>query len=74
MKTQITGTIVDGELQLDRSIELPSNVRVNVTIEPIEQSDADRTAAWESFKKHIREHPIDFGGRRFTRDELHDRD
>ena len=73
MKTQVTGTVVDGGLQLDQTLDLPSNVRVHVTVELAETPDPDRIAAWEAMKKRNREHPIDFGGRHFTRDELHDR-
>lgn len=71
MNAQVTGTVIDGGLQLDCPVDLPDRSRVNITIEPI--SKADQTAAWEAFKRRLKERPIHSGGRHFTREELHER-
>ena len=73
MSTQITGTIVGGRLELDGPIALPDQSRVNVVISPQPDQSAHRVEAFERWRKHIQEHPIDSGGMRFTREELHER-
>lgn len=79
METQLTGTVIDGTLKLDRPLDLPNNSRVSVTIEPITgpsadtPTDAARREAWERFMQRIQERPVNSGGRHFTRDELHER-
>lgn len=32
----------------------------------------EQEAAWERIQQQMREHPIDLGGRKFSRDELYD--
>ena len=71
--TQITGTIVDGGVKLDRPIELPENSRMRVAIEPLEGSRSAFAAGLAEWKSLCRRRPIHSGGRRFTRDELHER-
>ncbi len=75
MKTEMTGTVVGGVLQLDGRLALPDRSRVLVKIEPIpgDAETSDARSAFESFKKLTEEHRIDSGGRRFSRDELHER-
>jgi hypothetical protein len=75
MKTEITGTVVGGGLELDGRLTLPERSRVRVRIEPIpgEAEPADAESAFESFKKLLEEQPIDSGGLHYSRDELHDR-
>lgn len=75
MNTEMTGTVVDGVLQLDGWLALPDRSRVRVRIEPIadDTEPADVSSAFESFKKLTEQHPIDSGGLRFNRDELHER-
>jgi len=73
MKAQTTGTLIDGVVQLDEPVSLPNNSRVSVSIEPLSIDPAQARAAFEAFKKRIQERPIHSGGRRFTRDELHER-
>jgi hypothetical protein len=59
-------------LKPDGALQFPEQTRVRLTIEPLrEQQDA--TAAWEAIKARLRERPIHGGGKRFTRDELHER-
>ncbi|HJT35669.1 MAG TPA: hypothetical protein VJ783_26815 [Pirellulales bacterium] len=74
MTTQVTATFVDGMLKPDQPLPLADQTRVKLTIELIEQWSHERaTAAWESLKSRLRERPIHGGGKRFTRDELHER-
>ena len=69
MTTQMTATVVNGMLKPDQTLSLADQTRVKLTIEPIEEA----SAAWESLKARLRERPIHGGGKRFTRDELHER-
>ena len=73
MKSETTGTLIDGVVQLDKPINLPNHSRVSVSIEPMSIDPAQAQAAWESFKARIQQHPIHSSGRRFTREELHER-
>ena len=78
MATQLTATVVDGTLMLDRPIDLPNNTRVSVTVDTVTDeaaetpSDAERRAAWDSFLARIKEHPVHGGGQKFNRDELYE--
>lgn len=74
MKTETTGTILGGGLKLDEQITLPENSRVRVIIEEIEDSKSRFKEGLKAWKKTCEEHPIHAGGRRYTRDELHERD
>jgi len=74
MITHITATVVNGMLKPDRALPLAEQARVKLTIEPIEQwSQEGAVAAWEALKRQIQEKPLHLGGKRYTRDELHER-
>jgi hypothetical protein len=74
MTTQVTATVVGGMLKPDQALPLAEQTRVRLTIEPIEEwSPAKARAAWESLQARLKEHPIDSGGERYTRDQLHER-
>ena len=73
MKTELTGTVVDGGLQLDERVDLPEESRVHVLIQPISAPSSRWAAAMEDLKRLCREHPINSGGLRYTREELHER-
>lgn len=68
-----TGIVVNGNLQLREPLELPNDTPVSVTIVPQEIADRDRISAWERTQKRLAERPIHGGGKRYTRDELHER-
>jgi len=72
MKTMIAATYEGGIFRPDESLPLAERTRVNLTVEPIVQT-ADATRAWESLKARLRQRPIHGLGRRYTRDELHER-
>jgi hypothetical protein len=74
MITQVNATFTNGILKPDEALPLAEQSRVRLTIEPIEDWSQERaSAAWEALKAGLRERPIHGGGKRFTRDELHER-
>jgi hypothetical protein len=72
MTTQMTATVVGGVLKPDQQLTLPDQTRVKLTLEPIEEK-AEPAAAWAALKARLRQRPIHGLGRRFSRDELHER-
>ena len=73
MKTETTGTVVAGVLQLDQRLDLPDNSRVRVAVEPLEEWRARFQTGLSAWKEFCRRAPVNSGGRRYTRDELHER-
>ena len=73
MKTETSGTIIVGVLQLDQPIDLPDNSRVRVSVEPLEEWRSRFQAGLKAWKQLCRDQPVNSGGRRYTRDELHER-
>ena len=72
MVTQVTATVVDGMLKPDEALQLAEQTRVQLTIEPLAEK-RDPVTAWESLKTRLRQRPIRGLGKRYTRDELHER-
>ena len=73
MTTVMTGTLIDGVVKLDETVNLPDNSRVSVSIEPIDHDPDKAKAALESFLKRADQRDFNSAGIRFTRDELHER-
>ena len=73
MKTETTGTVVAGVLQLDERLDLPDNSRVRVVIQPLEEWRTRFQSGLKEWKQLCQDRPVDSGGRRYTRDELHER-
>jgi hypothetical protein len=74
MTTQMTATVINGTLKPDQTLTLPDQSRVRLTIEPIHDwSQPGAAAALAAISARLRERPIHSGGKRFTRDELHER-
>ncbi|MHC4876237.1 MAG: hypothetical protein ACYTGL_07050 [Planctomycetota bacterium] len=80
MKKEVSGTLVDGVVQLDEAVDLPNNTRVQISLEPVaDQPDsapfdpAAARAAFESFRRRCTERPVHSDGERFSRDDLHER-
>lgn len=73
MSSRVSGTIEDGVLKFDQPVGLPNHSRVTVILEPLITTE-QRLAAWDSIQERLRLRPINSGGVRFTRDELHERD
>lgn len=72
MKAEVTATIVGGLLKPDEQLPLPDQTRVKLTVETIGPLP-DAAAAWSTLKARLAQWPVHGGGKRFTRDELHER-
>jgi hypothetical protein len=73
MRTETTGTIVGGTLQLDECLDLPDHSRVRVAVVPVDEWPARFQAGLNAWKEARRHSPVNCGGRYYTRDELHER-
>ena len=73
MSTEVTGTVLGGALNLDQPLSLPDQSRVRVTIQPLDANDGWRSAL-DALERLRKERPIHAAGKRFTRDELYERD
>lgn len=83
MKTQVAATYLGGQFKPDEKIPLADDTRVTLTIEVIEDECDDEAepapdpqksvAAWGRLKACLKERPIHGGGKRYTRNELHER-
>ena len=73
MSNDMTGTVLGGQLKLDEPLSLPDQSRVRVTIQPVVSNDG-WAIALKALDRLRQERPIDSGGLRYTRDELHERD
>jgi hypothetical protein len=73
MQTSFSGIVLGGELQLDQQVPLADQSRVHVTIVPMEQNRGRWTQALNALEELKRQNPINSGGQRFTRDQLHER-
>ena len=72
MTADLTATVDNGVLRPDVALPFPDQTRVKVRIETIAGA-ADAASAWEALKARIRLRPVHAGGKRFTREELHER-
>jgi hypothetical protein len=52
---------------------LPDQTPVSVTIEQLPAEKSEAIAAWQRTLERLKLHPIHGGGKRYTRDELHER-
>jgi hypothetical protein len=68
-----TGVVVGDTIHLDAPLDLPDRTPVTITVQPLAASRAEALAAWERIKKRLEERPIHGGGKRYTREELHER-
>ncbi len=58
-------------LKPDEALPFAEQSRVRLTIEPIDAwTPKSGREAWESLKQMMREKPLYFGGKRYSRDEL----
>ncbi|MBC7819535.1 MAG: hypothetical protein IAG10_21850 [Planctomycetaceae bacterium] len=70
----LTGTLVDGTIQLDQPVDLPNHSRVIVQVQVHPQDDwrertRRRLADWRKF---CDEHPTGSGGEKFNREALYE--
>jgi hypothetical protein len=73
MMTETTGTVVAGVLTLDQPLNLPDQSRVRVAVETLEGWQPKSSDGLDAWKVFCSQHPIHAGGRRYSRDELHER-
>jgi len=72
--THVSATWTGGTFKPDEAVPLPDQTRVRLTVEPLEEWSPERAkAALAALLKLIRERPINGGGVRYTRDQLHER-
>jgi predicted DNA-binding antitoxin AbrB/MazE fold protein len=62
----------NGVLIPEQALNLSPGARVRVIVEPLDAA-AQRQKAWEELERLCEEFPIDSGGERLTRDQLHER-
>ena len=74
MTTTLTGTFVDGAIQLDQPVNLPNHSRVTVQVQPLEDWRERMRRGLKGWREYRVQHPTGSGGLRFTREELHERD
>jgi hypothetical protein len=68
-----TGIVVGNTIQLSGQLNLPDNTQVRITVQPLPPEGEPPISAWERTKARLRERPIHGEGRRYTREELHER-
>lgn len=73
MSQVMTATIENGLLKPDADLGLPCGTRVRVTIEMLQEVALDVQQAWQELEDLCGASSIDTGGRRLTRDQLHER-
>jgi hypothetical protein len=73
MATQLTATVIEGQLRLDQPLDLPNDSKVIVTVESQSEWREKYLKGLEEWRKFTEKHPINSGGVRFTREELHER-
>ena len=75
-ETKVEATVKDGGPWIDDRVDFPNESRVEVTIRPLPPLTAGKSeptpGPWESLKQFLREHPLNSGGVKFTREELYD--
>jgi predicted DNA-binding antitoxin AbrB/MazE fold protein len=75
MNQLMTATVVDGVFKPSEPLNLPSGTQVRLLVmEPAaEWSIQEAQKAWDEFDRLCEENPINAGGIRMTRDQLHER-
>jgi hypothetical protein len=73
MTAHVTGTVVNGALQLDTPLALPKHSRVTVHVEPLPAESAEPSDAFAAFCQLIKDRPLRLDGQRPTREDLYDR-
>lgn len=72
MAQVIMATFENGLLRPDEPLDLPAQARVRLTLEPLPEG-LEEGRAWQELEQLWDEATVDSGGRRFTRDQLHER-
>jgi len=69
----VDGTIVDGAIQLDQPLPLANHSRVRVTVTPVDEIERKWDEALRNLEQLKKDHPINSGGEKLTREEIYDR-
>jgi predicted DNA-binding antitoxin AbrB/MazE fold protein len=72
MNQVIIATFEDGVLKPDQQLVLSPGTRVRLVVEPLDRSEAARSAL-EELDRLCDEYPIDSGGALLTREQFHER-
>jgi hypothetical protein len=73
MIAKAVGTIDGDVIRLDQPLGLPRASRVELTITPLAVSRGGWDEFMDDLERLCDEQPVGSGGRRYTRDELHER-
>lgn len=73
MSQVIFATVEDGVLKPDGKIGLSSGTKVRLTLELCDEAVAQAEQAWDQLDHLCEEFPLDSGGTKLTRDQLHER-
>jgi predicted DNA-binding antitoxin AbrB/MazE fold protein len=73
MNQTITAVFENGVFTPETSLDLAAGCRVRLTIEPLDTVSSALPDAWEELERLCEDSPIDSGGERLTRDQLHER-
>ena len=69
----VTATFDQGVLRPDAPIQLAAGARVRLIVEPINSQSVNPGEALDELDRLCEEVPIDSGGEKLTRDQLHER-
>jgi hypothetical protein len=72
MRTELTATMINGVPTPDVPLPIPDQTRVRLVVETIEP-ELDSVSAWNAIKASLKLRPIHGDGKKYTRDELHER-
>ena len=72
MTATLTGTFVDGAIQLDQPVSLPNHSRVTVQVQPLEDWRERMQRGLAGWRKFCDEHPTGSGGEKFNREALYE--
>lgn len=69
----VTATFEDGVFKPDDKLDLAQGARVQLAVTLSTHSVTERQRAFAELERFRMQHPIDSGGERLTRDQLHER-
>lgn len=70
---EISVTYIDGVLRPDRRLDLPEGTRLRAAIRPESSDPAGAAAALETIRRISESGAFRSGGRKLTREEMHER-
>ena len=74
MSQIIMATFEDGVLKPHQPLALPPRTEVRLIVEAASETTEMKDQAWDEWEELCAANPIDSGGCRLTRDQLHERD